>query len=1319
MGVMVARRLCLLMVASLCGLAFACALTGAVAPEVAVAAQFGSQGQGAGQFEGPAGVALNRSTGDVYIPDRYNYRLDEFDSSGNFLSATGWSVNQSSPAEEVQMCTTATGCKRGNSGRAAGQFTDEGPQAIAVDDNEPLSDLSAGDVYVVDFDGFRVEKFNAEGKFLLMFGGGVNETSGIDVCLAGEQCTHGTPGTGDGQFEWAFNAHGIIAVGPGGAVYVGDKARIEVFESSGAWRENISLAGLSSEGQVTSIAVNSAGDIFVKIQGVPGVHEFDPSGAEAPVKLDEGSEAVEGLTLDQAGDLFVADSTGGFHVMKYDSAGKHIDTFGSKTVGGTRGIAFSDALGELYVTNTSESNVWILPAPTSAGPWIDPGSESASPGLRGAATFAASVNPEGGDASYHVEYVDDAQFRASSFAGASSTPAAPVGAPSEDFEDHRVEASLPAKTLVAGTTYHWRVVVSDTEGHTALGTTESFEEAPAARVEGPWAADVASTSATLAAQIDPLSSSTDYRLEWGTSTAYGHVYSGNVGEGIGYVPVGGFHIQGLEPGTTYHYRLITTNEIGTIESADHSFTTQIGGNELTLPDGRAWELVSPADKHGALIRPNIALSEDVEVQAAADGDGIVYDVSDVIGEDPTGKSNVTRVLSARGPSGWRTVDISIPDSLPLEEAETIEEGPGSDWLSSDLSLAATEQERNPVAPLSREATERTPYLRNNLTCVAQPETCYTPLVTARDVEPLGTPFGGTASASGAEVNILGATPDLSHIIIESPYALKAGAVSGRSTNNSENLYEWNQGGLQLVNVLPDHTSEPGAMLGYKGAGAEDVTAHSISSDGRRIVWSYGTAGSGSIELFVRDMDANRTIKVGGVEANFQTMSSDGTRIFYREHGELYEVNFETGAQMDLTTGHGAGEVNAGVQDAVLGASEDGSYVYFVATGVLASGATSGADNLYVLHDGAGGWSTTHIATLSAEDERSWFASAGESSPHCDCGGVVHARVTSRVSNNGRFVSFMSSRPLTGYDNIDAVSGRTDEEVYLYDAVANRLVCVSCDPTGARPVGVLDGRHGLLVDPSRAWAGSGGEEGAEEGSAWLAGMIPSWSEIYALTGATSYYQPRFLSDSGRMFFDSPDGLVPQATNGLMNVYEYEPAGVGNCTNASSTFSERTDGCVSLISPGTSSSESDFYDASENGDDVFFITASRLTPEDYDTAYDVYDARVCSTSAPCTAAAVSPPPCTSGDSCKAAPSPQPEVFGPPPSATFSGAGNVTQAPPATGVSPRSLTAAQKLARALRTCQKKKRRKPRSACERQARKRYGAARSRKANATRKGNR
>ncbi len=73
---------------------------------------------------------------------------------------------------------------------------------------------------------------------------------------------------------------------------------------------------------------------------------------------------------------------------------------------------------------------------------------------------------------------------------------------------------------------------------------------------------------------------------------------------------------------------------------------------------------------------------------------------------------------------------------------------------------------------------------------------------------------------------------------------------------------------------------------------------------------------------------------------------------------------------------------------------------------------------------------------------------------------------------GGYVAFMSNSPLTGYDNRDAVSGQRDEEVFLYDAASNHLVCASCNPTGARPVGVFDqgetttGEPPLLVDSDR-------------------------------------------------------------------------------------------------------------------------------------------------------------------------------------------------------------------------------------------------------------
>lgn len=144
---------------------------------------------------------------------------------------------------------------------------------------------------------------------------------------------------------------------------------------------------------------------------------------------------------------------------------------------------------------------------------------------------------------------------------------------------------------------------------------------------------------------------------------------------------------------------------------------------------------------------------------------------------------------------------------------------------------------------------------------------------------------------------------------------------------------------------------------------------------------------------------------------------------------------------------------------------------------------------------------------------------------------------------------------------------------------------------------------------------------------------------------------------------------------------------------------------MISSGTSDSESGFLDASETGGDVFFLTKSRLVSQDYDNALDVYDAHECTTVAPCfPQAALSPTPCTTGDACKPSPTPQPTLYGAPSSETFSGAGNITPAASTPVVKGRALTRAQKLSRALKECRKKPKRR-RAVCERQARRAYGS--------------
>jgi hypothetical protein len=272
-------------------------------------------------------------------------------------------------------------------------------------------------------------------------------------------------------------------------------------------------------------------------------------------------------------------------------------------------------------------------------------------------------------------------------------------------------------------------------------------------------------------------------------------------------------------------------------------------------------------------------------------------------------------------------------------------------------------------------------------------------------------------------------------------------------------------------------------------------------------------------------------------------------------------------------------------------SEDGTMVYLVARGVLDAKANAegeaalpGEPNLYLWREGSG---IRFIATLSPEDRPDWASQDSQQS--------------AAASPSGRYLAFVSSRPLTGYDNRDAASGERDEEAFLYDAQADELLCASCDPSGARPrglVGVEETQIPVASDPNHLWGGRA-----------LAATLPEATRV-TVSGGPSLYTPRYVHDDGRLFFNAADSLLGADANGEWDVYEYEPVGTGSCTaSAAGAATARTaGGCVSLISSGTAEAEAAFLDASEGGDDVFFYTPAQLSVLDEDHVTDIYDARV---------------------------------------------------------------------------------------------------------------
>ena len=911
------------------------------------------------------------------------------------------------------------------------------------------------------------------------------------------------------------------------------------------------------------------------------------------------------------------------------------------------------------------------------------------------ATIHARVDPDQIATSYHFEYGETTAYGSE----------VPVGGQSIGSGSEPVAVSASLSELKLGVTYHFRVVAENTAG-TTTSPDQRFTTVAAAPIDATYATEVGATEATLHTQVNPLGNDTHYYFQYGTQSCQASPGAcTNVpaapGEDIGSGQedvAKSIALSELAAHTTYYYRVLDANSLGTTEGAEHTFTTQEARGSFALPDNRAWEMVTPPDKGGAPVE---ALTrEGGLILAAEDGSALTYVVDGALGEEAQSNRSPEwqQVLATRTAKGWSSQDIATPSSKA--QGITAGHAPEYQFFTPDLSSALVEPAgAGAEPPLAPGVTQATIYLRDDTTGT------FLPLVDEANVAP-GTKFG-------AQLRFLGATPDLSHVVIASAVALTgAGSAPG--------LYEWSAGQLQLVSLLPGGAAASEAELGYS-----HVQAHAISSDGSRIIWTRKEENSGRGHLYLYNATNGKTLQLdaaqGVVEpskgsAQFQGASSDGSHVFFTDRerltpdstaeptgfhasADLYEceITEENGKPacdlQDLTVDHNEGE-HAAVQNFILGASEDGSSVYLVAQGVLAgnengNGETPEAtkNNLYDLHYDGTQWTTTFIAVLSGEDSTEW-----EGNDLADT-----AFLTARASPHGRYLAFMSAASPTGYDNLDAnpaAKGVRDEEVYLYDSATASLRCVSCNPTGARPAGVLDANEsgeglGLLVDRRKVWLGH-----------WLAGNIPGWT-AQSLTSAL--FQSRYLSDEGRLYFNSPDNLVPAAENAREDVYEYEPAGVGSCQSPSG-------GCVALISGGSSSRESAFLEATPNGSDVFFVTESRLLPQDTDTAFDIYDARECTELSPClTPPELGKPGCGGTPTCRPA---QPSLQisgGPAGTATVSGAGNIVfQTPPAkqegeAHKSPASLIQAQKLAKALKICRKQHAhsKRKREACERSARK------------------
>jgi hypothetical protein len=375
-----------------------------------------------------------------------------------------------------------------------------------------------------------------------------------------------------------------------------------------------------------------------------------------------------------------------------------------------------------------------------------------------------------------------------------------------------------------------------------------------------------------------------------------------------------------------------------------------------------------------------------------------------------------------------------------------------------------------------------------------------------------------------------------------------------------------------------------------------------------------------------------------ITGNLNGIAAGADHLFWSTNGEssgnpgndLYRYKpAGDGTLEDLTPIAGG---NGAEVQGVLGASADGSYVYFAANGVFPGTAAEGAAqgdckgsvktaggncNLYLWHEGQ----VRFVAPLAASNGPQSDALDWVGTPLEVQNSGSYAPKTALVGEGGAVLTFRSQEQLTAYDNEGV------PEFYRYRASEpGKLSCLTCPPSGEAV-----------------------SEGPRLGSRTTFPQIEPIDEVQAV-------QSRNLSaDGSRFFFQTSESLAPTDTDEVGDVYEWEAPGSPDCQESSPSYSPLNEGCIYLISTGKSEFPSFFGDASEDGSSVFFFTRQQLVGQDQDELQDVYDARVGGGLA--AQNQILPPPCESGEACHG-PTQSPPAEGSPATPNFSGPGNVSE-------------------------------------------------------------
>lgn len=640
----------------------------------------------------------------------------------------------------------------------------------------------------------------------------------------------------------------------------------------------------------------------------------------------------------------------------------------------------------LAATDFSQS--WFSPEPNpsfTTDP-VAPASVSVDPptAVTGhTATFSGEIDPEAPagnpsvfDVSWHFE----------------CTPACPglSGTIPADNVSHPV--SVEAAGLLPGQEYEVRLIAENAGGPSSAGPQFFTTGAVAPELEGIKVHPLR-TEANIEATFNPGGLAATYHFEYGPTTAYGHS-TPEVTVPAGSEPTTAKGTAtGLSPGSGYHVRLVVGNSLGTTEGADKAFQTQdpaiAGGGcanqdirnrqgSVSLPDCRAYELVSSPDKNGGNVSYGLTSTPDGLRVAAIASTGFA--------DARSNELNAPYVMT-RTAAGWETANLAPPLAGGFALNGFLQAGN----FSTALSVALTQSRAY------GEQMER----RNILRTAMGGATAWV----TKPAQPSQTP---------ADDFLVGYSADASRVFFESTENF-----SSFDTFGKRQIWEWHAGEVRLVSVMPDGSpsavdAEVGNGLNAIGSGSTSVVQMlaeptAVSSDGSRVFFTIGTVNG--LQLFVRE-DATTTKEVslsqkpGNVgdevfgEVAFLGAATDGSEVLFSSTGELTAdatpgggiYRYDLGSdQLEFLTPDTI-DGNPQIQGAA-GVSADGSRIYFVAGGQLVAGqGQPGGHNLYY----ADGNVVRYIATLHDYDSQDWNS-------------FLYPRA-SRITPDGAHLAFQSVNP---------------------------------------------------------------------------------------------------------------------------------------------------------------------------------------------------------------------------------------------------------------------------------------------------------------------